>query len=272
MMEHKKIIPLIFENDCDDNHFYAEVTTIIDQDDNPWWVAKEVCEILDLHTARAVSRLDDYEKAKVRLTHTGGGNRDMRTIVNESGLYELIFGSRKPEAKAFKKWIKTEVIPAIRKTGGYIAGEKDMTNEELLSSALLIAQRKIEEKQRVIEENHKVLKWKQKLIKIKQKLLDEAKPKVDSFDSFMDSEALYNFNTVAKMLKVGPIMLTRSLRRVRVLMENNKPYSPFMNAGYFEVKTVGCKHNSWAGPQTFITPKGLDWLDKLISNKNLTIR
>jgi prophage antirepressor-like protein len=87
-------------------------------DGEPWFVAKDVCDILNIsNSSDALSRLDDDEKG-VANTDTLGGKQEM-AIINESGLYSLILTSRKPEAKAFKKWITSEVLPTIRKTGSY---------------------------------------------------------------------------------------------------------------------------------------------------------
>ena len=96
---------------------------ITDRDGNPWFVAADVCRILGLvRPENAISRLDDDEKNSTRIE---GGNRGNPngTIVNESGLYSLVMTSRKPEAKAFKRWITGTVLPSIRKHGGYIAGQ-----------------------------------------------------------------------------------------------------------------------------------------------------
>lgn len=86
--------------------------------EDPWWVAADICAVLEISNNRdAVSRLDDDEKGVV-ITDTLGGQQELVTI-NESGLYSLILTSRKPQAKKFKKWITSEVLPAIRKTGSY---------------------------------------------------------------------------------------------------------------------------------------------------------
>nr|WP_276561612.1 Bro-N domain-containing protein [Bacillus sonorensis] len=90
------------------------------KDGEPWFVAKDVCDVLEIKNNRdALSRLDDDEKG-VALTDTLGGTQEL-TVVNEPGLYSLILRSRKPEAKQFKRWITHGVIPTIRKTGGYAA-------------------------------------------------------------------------------------------------------------------------------------------------------
>ena len=84
----------------------------------PWFVASDVCEALSLETHVAVRRLDDDEKDRYSIP-TLGGQQEM-TIINESGLYSLILTSRKPQAKKFKKWVTSDVLPAIRKTGMYV--------------------------------------------------------------------------------------------------------------------------------------------------------
>lgn len=105
-----EIIPFDFGNNI--------VRTHQDADGNPWFMAKDVCNVLEHSNSRkAVQDLDEDEKG-VTISYTPGGNQEM-TTVSESGLYALIFKSRKPEAKKFRKWITSEVIPALRKTGCY---------------------------------------------------------------------------------------------------------------------------------------------------------
>ena len=99
--------------------FEAFPIRVVMIDDNPWWVATDVCAALEIANNRdALTRLDDDEKG-VASTDTLGGKQDM-AIVNEPGLYSLILGSRKPEAKAFKRWITHDVLPSIRQIGRYV--------------------------------------------------------------------------------------------------------------------------------------------------------
>ena len=117
------------------------------QDDEPWFVAKDVCDILGIdNPSQAVGRLDDDEKG-ITNTYTTAGLREMLTV-NESGVYSLVFTSRKPEAKRFRKWVTSEVLPEIRKTGGYrrpetefagLSGERVEYERWLLERALLDA-------------------------------------------------------------------------------------------------------------------------------------
>ncbi|MFD8919424.1 Bro-N domain-containing protein [Streptomyces sp. NPDC059569] len=101
----------------------AEVRTVL-ADGEPWWVASDVCSVLDVQSGRALARLDEDEKG-LRSTQTPGGQQ-MLSYVNEPGLYSLVLGSRKPQAKAFKRWITHEVIPALRKHGSYSAAPKPL--------------------------------------------------------------------------------------------------------------------------------------------------
>jgi prophage antirepressor-like protein len=100
--------------------FTTQSVRVVMIDEAPWFVAADVCDALGLDNNRqAVTRLDDDEKGVIS-NDTPSGTQEM-TIINESGLYSLILGSRKPEAKKFKKWVTSEVLPAIRKTGRYEA-------------------------------------------------------------------------------------------------------------------------------------------------------
>lgn len=96
------------------NEQFGSIRTVV-QDGEPWFVAVDVCEALGhSNVSMALDRLDDDERSKFNLGRQGEAN-----VVNEPGLYTLILGSRKPEAKAFKRWVTHEVLPAIRKTGRY---------------------------------------------------------------------------------------------------------------------------------------------------------
>lgn len=117
---------------------------------DPWFVAADVCRALGLgNSSDVIKRLDEDERTLVSIE--GASNGLPVNAVNEPGLYALILGSRKPEAKAFKRWITHEVIPSIRKTGGYIAGQETMDDDQLLANALMVAQRKIAERNKQLE-------------------------------------------------------------------------------------------------------------------------
>ena len=114
-----QVVPYQFEN--------QEVRAVQDENGEMWFVAADVLSTLGL-ARTALQRLDDDEKG-VRSTHTPGGEQEV-TIINESGLYNIILGSRKPQAKAFKRWVTHDVLPAIRRTGRYAAPQTEQPGKE----------------------------------------------------------------------------------------------------------------------------------------------
>ena len=130
-----QIIPFEFESHA--------LRVNLDAAGQPWFVASDVCAALELpDTHKAIARLDDDEKGRNSIP-TPGGQQDM-SVVNESGLYNLVLGSRKPEAKRFKRWITHEVLPSIRKTGSYASGTSvaalPSPTQDRVSSLLLIGE------------------------------------------------------------------------------------------------------------------------------------
>ena len=110
----------------------------IERNGLPWFVARDVCDCLEIRTNDAANSLDEDEKGYESVVSLGGAQQTL--IVSEPGLYSLILRSRKPEAKAFKRWITNEVIPAIRRTGGYMAAVQSDTPESIMARAVLVAQ------------------------------------------------------------------------------------------------------------------------------------
>jgi anti-repressor protein len=146
------------------NEQFGEVR-VIEHNGEPWFVGKDVAEILGYTKLDAMYRVVENEDKLIidpqSIENTGfpqngvtletNPNVRRMAIINESGLYDAIFSSKLPQAKQFKRWVTSEVLPSIRKHGGYINGQESMTDEELLSKALIMAQSKIEEKTREIE-------------------------------------------------------------------------------------------------------------------------
>src|SRR5690625_683280 len=134
--------------------FEGKQLRILEQNGEPWFVAKDVCEILDIkNPTDALKRLDEDERSRFNLGRQGNGN-----VVNEFGLYNLVLGSRKPEAKEFKRWITHEVLPSIRKHGAYMTPEtieQALLNPDTLiklATNLKEEQEKRKQAERVIEE------------------------------------------------------------------------------------------------------------------------
>lgn len=162
-MESEKQISLAIHSFISDQ--FGEIRTIT-KDGEPWFVAADVCRALEISNSRdAVARLDEDEKNTVVLTDGNRGNPNM-TIVNEPGLYTLVLGSRKPEAKAFKRWITHEVIPMIRKHGAYMTPEK--LEEALLNPDVMIKLMKDLKQERKLRQQ---AEWRERLAVAKSKIL-----------------------------------------------------------------------------------------------------
>lgn len=216
---------------------FGEIRTVT-IDTEPWFVAVDVCKALEINP-NATRRLEDDEKAALRLTQTSSNGvtqeRDV-IAVNEPGLYSLVLGSRKPEAKAFKRWITHNVIPAIRRTGGYIAGEERMNDDELIAQALLIVNRKLEERTAQLNAANA--------------RLEAAQPKIIFADAVAASHTSILVGELAKLLKqngidIGQQRLFEQLREGGYLMKTgssrNMPTQRSLEMKLFEIKerTIG---------------------------------
>ncbi|WP_424140272.1 phage antirepressor KilAC domain-containing protein [Roseomonas chloroacetimidivorans] len=161
----------------------------------PWFVLADVCRVLEIENSRnAAARLDDDEKG-VRTMDTPSGAQQM-TIINESGLYSLILTSRKAAAKRFKKWVTAEVLPAIRKNGGYVAGQEkvatgEMSADELMARAVLMADATIKDLTRKVA---------------------ALAPKADAHDRIAEADGSLCITDAAKTLQVRPKELFAYLR------------------------------------------------------------
>lgn len=133
------------------NEEFGEIRTVIIEDE-PWFVGKEVASALGYKDTSDALKKHVAKEDKLTRCFADSGQKRQMYIVNESGLYALIFGSKLDTAKKFKRWVTSEILPSIRKTGGYIAGQETMTDAELMAKALLVAQKQIEERNKQIEQ------------------------------------------------------------------------------------------------------------------------
>lgn len=133
------------------NEEFGQVRTML-IDGEPWFVGKDVAEALGYErpTDTVRKRIDEEDRGISKM-ETPSGKQEM-TIINESGLYTLVLGSKLESAKRFKRWVTSEVIPSVRKNGGYIANQENMTPEQIMAAGLQAAQKIIEEKNRQIWE------------------------------------------------------------------------------------------------------------------------
>lgn len=135
-----------------ENKEFGEIRTVVENGE-PWFVGKDVAEILGYSNPRkaVIDHVDEEDKMDGVTIRDSIGREQIPVLINESGLYSLILSSKLPNAKKFKKWVTSEVLPSIRKNGGYIAGQEIMSDDELMARALQVAQNKILERDKQIE-------------------------------------------------------------------------------------------------------------------------
>lgn len=215
------------------NPQFGKIRTII-QNGEPWFIATDVCKALEIENSRkATSRLDDDEKNTVTLSDGNKGNPNV-TAVTEAGLYSLVLGSRKPEAKQFKRWITHEVLPSIRKTGAYAVDEL-LDNPELAIRAFTALKEEREKNRRLTAENERM------------------RPKEIFCDAVSASESSGLVGDLAKLLKQNGIEMGQK-RMFQWLRDNgylikqkgaswNMPTQKAMEMRLFEIKETVITHN-----------------------------
>ena len=212
-----------------DNTEFGALRVVKDDQGEPWFVAKDVCNALDLGRQQDSTRYLDSDEKGECLVDTASGKQRMVTV-NEPGLYSLIMRSRKPEAKAFQRWVTHEVLPAIRRDGGYMVA-RDETPEETMARALLIAQSTIERQTAQIA---------------------ELKPKALFADAVAASDGTCLIGELAKMLRQNGVDFGQN-RLFEVLREQgflgksgsnrNVPTQRAMEMGLFRIKETAITHS-----------------------------
>ena len=219
-----------------------------------WLVGKDVAEVLGYANSRDAlsNHVDDEDKASVAI-YDGRQNRNM-TIINESGLYSLVLSSKLPGAKKFKRWVTSEVLPQIRKTGGYIPIKEEMSEAEIMAKALIISQKTIEKKD-------ELLKAKDKEIEV---LSEDLNQKNRFINQLAASENTLLVREVAKVASkadvvIGEKRLWSKLREWGLIFKNStEPKQSGIDKGYFEVNegTKETKGKVFTYRTTRVTGKG----------------
>lgn len=212
------------------NEEFGEIRTIT-KDNETYFVGKDVAKALGFTNPRDAIATHVFDEDKgVDVIDTLGGKQSM-TVINESGVYALVFGSRLESAKRFKHWVTSEVLPSIRKNGGYIAGQETLSDEELLSKALVVAQRKIDEKNNIIA--------------MQDSRIQGMIPKEIFADAVATSHTSILIGDLAKLIcqngvQIGQKRLFEWLRENNFLIKSgtsrNMPKQRYVEQGLFEVK------------------------------------
>lgn len=198
---------MIFKNPA-----FGEVRTIKGENNMPWFVGKDVALVLGYKSPSVAicEKVDPEDKTTFVNSEPGSNYKSKTTLINESGLYALILGSKLPQAKAFKRWVTSEVLPAIRKDGGYIATKTDDTPEEIMARALLIAKSTIDR----LEQDKKQLTQQNRTLTAKAEHLDHV----------MLCSQCYTMTQVAKELDMSVHELTNKLLEMRIIFRQSGQY------------------------------------------------
>ena len=211
------------------NEEFGEIRTIT-KDGEPWFVASDVAKALGYRMASDMTRRIDEEDKGYTKVRTHGGEQEM-SIINESGLYAGVFCSSIDSAKSFKHWVTSEVLPSIRKNGGYIAGQETLSDEELMAKALLVANNKIKERDAIIERQ--------------QAKIEADKPKTIFADAVSTSRTSILVGDLSKLIcqngvQIGQKRLFEWLRQNNFLIKSgssrNMPTQKSIDLGLFEIK------------------------------------
>lgn len=230
----------IFQNDE-----FGEVRTIT-IDEEVWFVGKDITEKLEYQNgSRDISRHVDEEDRRLIPLNDGVQNRET-LVINESGLYSLILSSNLPKAKKFKHWVTAEILPEIRKTGGYQV-------PQTYAEALRAYADQVEQIEKLAAENAKLL------------------PKAEFFDAVTDSKTAISIGEVAKVLDmgIGQNKLFAFLREQRILDRQNIPYQEYIDRGYF--RTIEQKYDVRGevriSIKTLVFQKGIDFIRKQLQKE-----
>ena len=240
--------------------------------EEPLFCLADVCKAVGLKNPSSVKiRLDESDlcmsEVGVQTGFKSDGTPAMQvvkmTFINESGFYDVLLQSDAPQVKPFRKWVTSEVLPTIRKTGGYVAstdyfvesyfGNLDDTTKQFLVTTL-------NDKKQLLEQN-----------KRQQSLIEEQKPKAEFFDEIVDSKDTCDMNTVAKTLNcgIGRNRLFALLRSKGILLSNNQPSQNYIELGWFRI--IETKYSLPNGDikvyfKTVVYQKGIDGIRKLLKN------
>ncbi|MEB9405572.1 phage antirepressor [Bacillus cereus] len=230
------------------NEEFGQVRTVV-QGEDVWFVAKDVADVLEYRDTHNMVRFLDEDEKDTHQVSTLGGNQTMK-VINESGLYSAILKSKKPQAKAFKKWVTSEVLPSIRKHGAYMTDqvlEQAVTNPDFVIGLLT-----------------KLKEEKERLAAAQQQIVQQ-KPLVVFAEACMQSEQTLKVSEVAKLatkqgVKIGQRQLFAKLREWELMFKRStEPTQTSVEKGYFEIaQGVKQKPNgeAFTWTTTYVTPKG----------------
>lgn len=244
---------------------FGEVRVIISADNEPMFCLVDVCQTLGLNPSKIAQRLTDDVLSKYPIADALGRQQE-NNFVNEDGLYDVILDSRKKKAKMFRKWVTSEVLPTIRKTGGYVVTKHDDTPEMIMARAVMVAQDTIKRHEQRMRELEDVNKRQSAEITV-------MKPKADFYDTIMGTGRTIEMKDVAKLLDmgIGCNNLFKFLREHKVVDERNVPYQLYVDKRWFKSIPVYFDDPRTGLPsmylKTVVFPAGIDGIRQLLKSK-----
>lgn len=234
------------------NQEFGSVRTLV-IDNEPWFVGKDVADVLGYAKARnAIAQHVDEDDALKQGITDSLGRRQETTFINESGLYCLVLSSKLPSAKKFKRWVTSEVLPALRKTGQYQV--KELSGQELMAKALIEAQ---------------------SVLAAKDKVIEEMKPKASYYDVILNCKGLLATSVIAKDYGWSAIRLNEYLHKKGIQFKQGKTwllYQKYATEGYASTKThehLGNDGTNHANVHTYWTQKGRRFIYDLLKNDGI---
>lgn len=214
-----------------ENSEFGEIR-VLEKNNDIWFIGKDIAGILGYErTAKAILDHVEQEDRDVVPIQDSIGRMQNTSIINESGLYSLILSSKLPKSKKFKQWVTSEVLPSIRRNGGYITNQENLSDSELMAKALLVAQNTINTKNKQLEEAYKKI--------------ESDSGKVFFAESVSNSENCISINEMAKLLKQNGVNIgeerffnwLRNNKYLSITKDNwNLPTQKAMDLGLFKIK------------------------------------
>lgn len=238
---------------------FGRIRTVSDERGEPWSCLADVCKVLGLKQNGVVMRLEKGVISTEPLSTRGG--TQMANFVSEDGLYDVILDSRKPSARAFRKWVTSEVLPQIRRTGGYVPLEEQDDEKTILAKAVRILNRTLEQKD--------------VLLRRKEELIEEQRPKVEFADALTAGDGCILMSEMAKLLTRNGFVTgrTRLYRWMRehgyIFKRSTEPIQMWVERGIFaqSVTVIKTNHGSEERVTTKVTGKGQEYFLRLLCNQ-----
>ena len=243
-------------NELQNFNFSGQDVRIITINDEPWFVVADIAKVLGASNSRSLAQMVDEEDKGKQSLHSGSD----ATIVNESGLYTILLRSNNPQAKPFRRWVTSEVLPTIRKHGAYMTDSK--LEEALLNPDTII---NLATQLKQEREEKAQLRALNSTLAVENQIMQ---PKAQYFDDLVERNLLTNFRDTAKMLKIKQNQFINWLLENKYIYRDKKsklmPYAQY-NETLFEIKESKGATSAWKGSQTLITPTGRETFNLLLN-------